>query len=205
MRTLLRARFIFPFTIAAALGVWVACGGSDAQDVTNADAGGRVDSGGPVIVTPPPPPPEDAAVDSGTRPFPDAGRLVILDGGDVDGGIPCFEGGELEVEPNNTNVLANTLSRIRCGVTKGAGGTGSADPDVMTFTIRDASANFDLDYQQRDGTIRVVVETDGAAPVDISEPGASLGKVRYDQPYYATITSKDSKQVKWVLVLTEHK
>jgi hypothetical protein len=201
MKTLLRARFIFPFTVAAALGVWVACGGSDAQDVTTGDAG-RVDSGGPVVVPTAPPPVEDAAIDSGRRPRPDAGEPTVLDGGDIEGGIPCYVGGELEVEPNNTNILANLLRRVRCGASRGSGGVGPADPDVMTFTITDASANFDLDFE---GNVKVVVETDGSAPVDISQPGASLGPVRYDQPYYATITAKDGNLQKWILILTEKK
>jgi hypothetical protein len=199
MKMLVRARLFFPLTIAAALGIWVACGGSDAQDVTIGDAGGRVDTGAQVIV-PPPPPPEDAATgDSGRRPFPDAGQPTTLDGGDA-GGIPCYEGGELELEPNNTKELANVLRRIRCGATRGESGPGSADPDVMTFTLVDGSApNFDLDFQ---GEVKIVVETDGSAPVDISQPGASLGATKFNQPYYATITSRDGKLQKWVLILT---
>jgi len=193
---------VFPFTVAAALGVWAACGGSDAQDVTLPDAGTR--DSGPTIPPPeevPPAPNDDGGQDSGTTTRRDAGARVFLDGG-VEGGIPCYAGGELEEEPNNTNLTANRLRPIRCGVTRGSAGSGEADPDVMTFTIGDASASFYLQYE---GNVSIVVETDGGAPVDISQPGVSLGPVRYNQPYFARVTSKDGNRQVWNLVLFEDK
>ncbi len=203
MAKVLRARVLFPLTLVSALGVWVACGGSDAQDVVRPQDSGTapVRDSAPVAPDPEPEPIRDAAPDVVVR---DAGRPIILDGGaEFEGGIPCYEGGELELEPNDLPATANRLAPIRCGAVIMPDGADpdAGDTDTMTFTIGDASTGFFLSYE---GQVRILVDTDGQAPVDITLPNQNLPLVR-NQPYYARIRSKDGKTQLWKLVLFENK
>lgn len=196
MRKAYIARLLFTMSAVAAAGVWAACGGSDGQDVVQTDAGsdtgggdkdsgsGEVDSGGREDSGP-----KDSGAD--VKQY-DAGQPNILDGGDLEGGIPCVVGGELEDEPNDNRVLANELNPTRCGVIK-IGPTDAGESDFLTFTLGDASTDFYLQYA---GNVKVVVETDGSAPVDITQ-GAPVLPFKKGQPYFVEVTSKDGKQQVW--------
>ncbi len=196
------ARLLFTMSAVAAAGVWAACGGSDGQDVVQTDAGsdtggGDRDSGGDQ---------NDSGdhADSGPKDsgadveIYDAGEPNVLDGGDVEGGIPCVVGGELEEEPNDTALLANELRPTRCGVIK-IDALDAGEKDYLTFTLGDASTNFFLQYA---GNVKVMVETDGSAPVDITQGSPKLD-FRKGQPYFVEVTSKDNKQQVWRVTLFE--
>ncbi|MBX3207976.1 MAG: hypothetical protein KF764_23215 [Labilithrix sp.] len=197
------ARVLFTISVVSAAAVWAACGGSDDQDVVQTDAGtdtgaGERDSGGEVDAGNPR---DTGPADTGTdAKLYDAGAPNILDGGeDFEGGIPCVVGGELEEEPNDTREEANPLRPTRCGVIR-TDIVDGGESDFVTFTIADASTkSFFVQYA---GNVKVLVETDGSAPVDITQPGVSI-PLRRDQPYYVEVKSKDGKQQFWRVSLFE--
>jgi len=200
----------FGVTLFSAIGVWVACGGSDPQDVTAPDAGNGdtsrpsepedsgdnepFDSGGP----------KDAAPEA--RPERDSGTPLVLfpDGGPfAEAGIQCYVGGQLEEEPNNTQATANTLAPIRCGfVEVPDGGQADAEADWMTFNVSDAATGFFVKYE---GNVKVFVETDGMAPVDITQPGASIKVFSKTQPYFVQVQSGNGQSQLWRVILFEDK
>lgn len=194
MRKVPVVRLIFTLTAVAAVGVWAACGGSESQDVIAHDAGsdtGRVEE--PKEEEEPDDDervdrdPEDAAADA---PVYDAGEPDLRDGGDIEGGIPCVVGGELEEEPNDDRATANVLNPTRCGVVRVVNDAGESD--FLTFELSDASTSYYLQYA---GNVHVFLETDGSAPADISQGGSI--PLRRGQPYYVEVKSKDGKQQVW--------
>lgn len=206
MRKFLGARLILSMTAVAAIGVWVACGGSDDQDVTDADSGvdtgvdsAKPDTGSGV----------DAAKDTGidvyeAGPVYDAGEPNLLDGGpDFEGGIPCVVGGAIEIEPNDTADAATAMIppvKTICGAVIAAdGGPDGGESDWVQFNLGDASTTF---YVQYAGNVKVHVETDGMAPVDISAPNATL-VMKKGQPYYVEVRSKDGRTQTWRVSLFE--
>ena len=200
MRKFLGARLVFGMTALAALGVWVACGGSDSQDVMNADAGS--DTGQPDTSTP-----MDAGgnKDTGTDAAQEAGKVYdagvpnLIDGGaEFEGGIPCVVGGDPELEPNDDRLTANNLNPTRCGaVLVTDGGLDGGESDFLTFTLGDASTSFFLQYA---GQVKVNVETDGQAPVDITAPDASLA-FKKGQPYFVEVRSANGRNQVWRVTL----
>lgn len=196
---ILRARLLFGMTAIAAIGVWVACGGSDDQAVVGGDAGG------PETSLPDTSPPVDAApkdagvVTQEAGPIYDAGAPNLIDGGaEFEGGIPCVVGGDPELEPNDDTLTANELKPTRCGaVLVSDGGLDGGESDFLTFTLADASTNFFLQYA---GNVSVKVETDGQAPVDITAPDASL-VLKKAQPYFVEVRSVTGKSQVWRVTL----
>jgi hypothetical protein len=194
------ARLLFTFSAVTAAGVWAACGGSDSQDVVSTDAGsdtgGEVDSGGS----------SDSGGQRDTGPADtgagakiyDAGPPNVLDSGDVEGGIPCVVGGELEEEPNDDRDTANEMKPTRCGVIK-INAQDAGESDFLTFALGDASTSFFVQYA---GNVSVLVETDGSAPVDITQGSPTL-PFRKGQPYVVEVKSKDGKQQVWRVTLFE--
>lgn len=200
MRKILGARLIFSLTAIAAIGVWAACGGSDPQDVVQTDAGS--DAGGDKDTSPPDNDSggnkDTGAPDTGPpQKEYDAGPPIVLDGGDFEGGIPCVVGGELELEPNDDKLTANDLKPTRCGVVLVSdGGVDGGESDWLTFQLGDASTNF---YVQYAGNVKVLVETDGQAPVDITT-GGKLNFAK-GQPYHVQVRSADGKTQTWRVTL----
>lgn len=214
MRKTVLARLVFALSAVGGIGAWVACGGSDNQDVTQSDAGR--DTGGPPEEEEPivQPEPEDSGVDA-TPTGRDAGAPTILypDGGDfAEAGIECFSGGVLEIEPNDTRATATefpvgvdegkVLRRVLCGYIKGSdGGFDAGESDWLKFQISDASTGFYIEYH---GNLKVSVETDGQAPVDITNPDASLIR-RYGQPYLVDVRSASGETRQWKIVVYEER
>jgi hypothetical protein len=190
-------RLVFGATALAALGIWTACGGSDAV-VADTDAGGfaEVDSAVPPVATVEP---KDSAPPTPPAPVYDAGEPNLIDGGDAfEGGIPCVVGGEGEIEPNNDTASANELHPTRCGaVLVSDGGADGGESDYLTFTLGDASTNFYLQYA---GNVKLKVETDGQAPVDMAAPDASL-VLQHGQPYFVEVRSATGKSQTWRVTL----
>ena len=200
MRKFFGPRLLLCATGIAAVGVWVACGGSDSQDVQAVDAGRDV-----VVLD------TSAALDTGilpdtsVAPVPEAGPIYdagapnVLEGGPgFEGGIPCVVGGLVEEEPNDDPSMANPLTPTRCGaVLVEDGGLDGGENDYLTFTLGDASTSFFLQYS---GQVKVNVEVDGSAPVDITAPDASLKLVK-DQPYFVQVRSATGKTEVWRVTL----
>lgn len=202
MRKLRGARLLFCMTAVAAVAVWSACGGSDDPEVPDSDAGtggdtGRADTSSNVDADGKRDTGTDAAQEAGT--IYDAGVPNLIDGGDeFEGGIPCVVGGDPEVEPNDDVLTANELAPTRCGaVLVTDGGLDGGESDFLTFTLADASTSFFLQYA---GQVKVKVETDGQAPVDISAPDASLA-LRKGQPYFVEVRSATGKNQVWRVTL----
>jgi hypothetical protein len=201
MRKAQVARLLFTMSAVASVAVWAACSGSDEQDVVQVDSGtdtgsddkdsAVTDSGGQ---------PDTGPRDTGTPDVKvyDAGQPNVLDSGDGDGGIPCVVGGELEEESNDDRLTANTLSPTRCGVVK-INDLDAGESDFLTFTLGDASTQFYLQYA---GNVNVLVETDGSAPIDITQ-GAPKLPFRKGQPYFVEVKSKDNKRQVWRVTLFE--
>ena len=201
MRKILGPRLVLGMATLAAVGVWVACGGSDNQDVQiGTDGGGDtgIDSSPAVDAAP------DTNQDTGVTtmeagPIYDAGVPNVIDGGaEFEGGIPCVVGGEAEVEPNDDRSTANELRPTRCGaVLVSDGGLDGGESDFLRFTLGDASTSFFLQYA---GQVHVNVETDGSAPVDITQPDASL-TLKHNQPYFVEVRSATGKSQVWRVTL----
>lgn len=204
----LRPRLLFALTSFAALAFWVACSDDDTDaNIVNPNVDSGVDTDLPDVVTTQP----DVVTTPPSGPDRDGGTLTVLDAGPgVDGGIPCYAGGELEVEPNDLLAQANelpegaisasVLKRVLCGFTNNDGGAVDAgDYESLRFTLGDASTDFFVRFE---GNVTVTIETDGAAPVDISQPGVVLPR-QYNQPYFIRVNAKDGKTQKWKIVLFE--
>ncbi len=199
MRSIRGARLLFCITALAGVGLWAACGGSDDQEVIGSDAGPEsgpdtspvVDASGN----------KDTGVDATPEagPIYDAGVPNLIDGGaEFEGGIPCVVGGDPEIEPNDDTSTANDLNPTRCGaVLVSDGGLDGGESDFLSFTLADASTNF---YMQYSGLVKVKVETDGQAPVDITAPDASL-ILRKGQPYFVEVRSATGKSQVWRVTL----
>ncbi len=219
MRRTALARLVFALSAFAGIGVWVACGGSDDQDVTSPDAG--IDSARPVEEEDAYTPPRDSGPnDSGPTqpqdPYADSGAPIVIypDGGEfADAGIECFEGGEIEVEPNNNKPTATEfpdgvveskfVRRVLCGAIKGGdAGFDAGEADWLKFQLSDASTGFYVKYH---GKLKVNVETDGRAPVDITVPDASLGVHKFGQTYYVEVRSADGTSQPWQIIVFENR
>lgn len=207
MRKVPGARVVLALTLVGAVAIWAACSGSDPQDVVSPDAGSDAttekDSGNPEEKPDSGGEKKDSGSDAGKVDPYDAGEPILLDAGDLfDGGlIPCVVGGELEEEPNDALEEANTLRPTRCGVAfAGDGGPDSGDVDSLTFELGDASSSFYLQYA---GNVKVVVETDGQAPADISASPAPTLKFVKGQPYYVQVSSATGKTQTWRVTLFE--
>lgn len=195
---MVRARLLLGMTALAAMGVWVACGGSDDQAVDG-------DAGLPEASVPETSPVDATPKDTGVQPTPEAGPIYdagtpnLIDGGaEFEGGIPCVVGGDPELEPNDDTLTANELKPTRCGaVLVTDGGPDGGESDFMTFTLADASTSFFLQYA---GNVSVKVETDGQAPVDVTGPDASL-VLRKAQPYFVEVRSANGKSQVWRVTL----
>ena len=191
---------MFGMTAIAAIGVWVACGGSDDNGTVDSDAGGpetsQPDTSPPVDASP-----KDTGIDATQEagPIYDAGMPNLIDGGaEFEGGIPCVVGGDPELEPNDDTLTANELKPTRCGaVLVTDGGLDGGESDFLTFTLGDASTSFFLQYA---GNVKVNVETDGMAPVDITGPDASL-ILKKHQPYFVEVRSVNGKSQVWRVTL----
>src|SRR5690606_34674575 len=111
------------------------------------------------------------------------------------------EGGELEDEPNDTHGEADEMKPTRCGVVK-IDALDAGEKDYLTFTLADASTNFFVQYA---GNVKVLVEADGSAPVDVTSKLPDGGEPRVPfvkgQPYFVEVTSKDNKQQVWRVTL----
>lgn len=199
MRKIFGARFVFCMTAVAAVGVWAACGGSDSQPALDTDAG-NFDAARPdTSVAVDSAPPDTGITTQEAGPAYDAGAPNLIDGGaEFEGGIPCVVGGDPEVEPNDDRSTANDLHPTRCGaVLVTDGGLDGGESDFLSFTLGDASTNFFLQYA---GQVKVKVETDGQAPVDITAPDASL-ILKKGQPYFVEVRSATGKSQVWRVTL----
>lgn len=146
-----------------------------------------------------------------------------FDGGDIDGGIPCVAGGELEVESNDSEETANPLNppASRCGVARmrsgepadagpdaDAGDAEAADAglvpesDFMTFFISKEARDIYVQYHG-DGVQVLVKAGDGGAQ-DITQPGVVLPFAR-NTPYYVEVRSKTGKPEVWRVSMFEDK
>ncbi len=204
------SRLLFSAAAIGAIGVWVACGGSDDQDVVQSDAGSDTgssqqdtgtsnnDSGGQKDTGTPDTSPPKGYCDLNDC---DAGAPNLIESGTIDGGIACVVGGEGEEEPNDTALLANEMKPTRCGVIIADGGPDAGEDDYFKFTLNDASTSF---YVQYAGKVHVYVQADGSAPVDITQPGANLPFV-YNQPYFVKVRTADDKQQVYRVTLFETK
>lgn len=149
-----------------------------------------------------------------------------FDGGDIDGGIPCVQGGELEIEGNDTPETANPLNppSSRCGVARmrpagpvdagadaDAGDAGDAEAvdaglvpesDFMTFFISKEATDIYVQYHG-DGVQVLVTAGDGGTQ-DITQPGVTLPFKR-NVPYYVEVRSKTGKPETWRVSMFEDK
>jgi hypothetical protein len=209
MRTYRNARILLSLTIASALAVWAACG-NDSSAITDttpaSGAGTDVDSGGSTPTGDASP--TDSGKDAGST-FVEPGDIVIDGGPGLDGGLLCFDGGEAEEEPNDSPLLANILRAARCGIVKVPAGLLDAgldggvfdggERDYLKFSWdAEAPTTFRLFYR---GDVHVIVETDGMAPVDISEANQAVQLFR-GQNYNVEIKSRQPSDQQWRVQLS---
>jgi hypothetical protein len=204
--------------IASLTAGFIACSGSDDQDVTTTpDAGGGFDASLPDTSQPDTSAP-DTGADTGPKdsgPQYDAGPPVTLDGGDLyEGGVPCVQGGLLEEEPNDDTTTANELSPTdagctapgcsRCGVIfvtdLDAGPDGGTESDFLTFTVRPGVKDF---YLQFAGNVTLTVTVEGHPPVVISQTQSPTLPLVRGKPYFVEVKSASGKKQTWRVTLFE--
>lgn len=209
----------------AALFGWAACGDDDAVTPTGPGTDAGTDHATPLrdasVIIDDDAPDEDAAKPVKVHGPYDAGieDFQTFDGGDIDGGIPCVAGGELEIEGNDTDPTANLINppSSRCGVARvrpadpldagadadaGDADASAADADaglvaetdVMTFTISKAAT--DIYVQYRGDGVEVLVEAGDGGAQDITKPGVVLPFKR-NVPYYVRVRSRTGKNELW--------
>lgn len=194
---------------------FVACGGSDPQDVTAAPDAAEASIPDATLDTNKDTGPPDASIDRG--PIYDAGPPIVLDGGDLyEGGVPCVLGGLLEEEPNDDEATANLLSPTRCGVIfvnpdrSDAGDAGDAgdaadgglaENDYVKFQLKTATQSFFLQFA---GNVKMDVMVDGSAPVTISSTQSPAVPFVRGQPYSVRVYSADGKRQVWRVTLFEN-
>lgn len=197
---------------------FIACSGSDDQDVsTTPDSGGGFDASLPDTSQPDTSKPDTGNPDTGTKdsgPQFDAGPPVTLDGGDLyDGGVPCVQGGLLEEEPNDDTTTANHMSPTdagctqpgcsRCGVvfvTDLDAGADAGESDFLTFSVRPGVKDF---YLQFAGNVTLTVTVEGKPPVVITQTQSPTLPLVRDKPYYVEVKSANGKQQTWRVTLFE--
>jgi hypothetical protein len=223
MRKKIAARLLMATGGATLLACgFVACSGSDSQDVVQGvDSGPETSFDTSVPDTGPKDTGADVQKEAG--PIYDAGAPIVLDGGDLyEGGIPCVVGGELEEEPNDDVASANPLNAnpplpeagkaqsraTRCGamflVDADGGDAGNdsglvAELEYLTFQLQPTTKSF---YVQYGGNVVLKVEVEGHAPVTIPSADASIPFVK-NKPYYVQVKSADGKSQKWRVTLFE--
>lgn len=219
----------------AVLGLFVsaACGDDDtpfSSTGTTTDAG--PDHNAPLrdatIIIDDDAPDEDAKKPVTPRGPYDAGpeNFQIFDGGDIDGGIPCVQGGELEIEGNDTKGTANPIDppSSRCGVARvranepadagpdaDAGDAGDAttdagftvESDFMTFTLSKEARDFYVQYYGDNVLVTVQMGDDGGV-LDITKPGVTL-PFKHNTPYFIEVKSKTGKNELWRVSVFEDK
>jgi hypothetical protein len=218
MRKTFGARLLLAVGGSALLAAgFVACGSSDSTsggETPDASEASLPDTSVPDTST------DSGVKDTGadTGPVYDAGAPIILDGGDLyEGGVPCVVGGQLELEPNDTEATATPLDpdaaspRSMCGVifvdpdagadAGDAGDGGLAETDFLSFQLKQGTQTF---YVQYAGDINVDVEIDGSAPITISGTTVPTLPFVRDQPYFVKVTSKDGKRQVWRVSVFEN-
>ncbi len=208
MRNKIGFRSFLMLALAGSLGigVFIACGGSDPQDVIAEDAGSEAS----LVDTNPQPidtgvqdtGPKDTGADTNQIIVYDSGTPTQLDGGDA-GTIPCFDPGELEVESNDTANLANTLRPTVCGIISAiadAGGPDGGESDFLKFMLTDASTGYYLQFTgDVSMTIRVKNETYVVEP---GKKGPVLPQYK-GEIYTVEVRRYTNGEPKWSVTLFE--
>lgn len=227
---------MFLSSIVAGLFVWAACGDDD-NTVTTPDSDAGHDATADVAEDRAPT--QVIADDSGPD---DAGKVIkvqgphdagpesiVLDGGDVDGGIPCTADGIIEVEPNDTMDTANVMPPLSeghpstiCGYLQAlpiadagadagdagddAGDAGDAgDPienDWLTFNITPGAFDYFVQYQADGVQILVQAGADGGVQDITASPPPTL-PFHPSLPYFIRVRSKDGLPHVWRVTLFE--
>lgn len=225
MRMSTGLRFFFgAFAVTSLTAAFIACGGSDEQDVIATDAGREgstvFDTGAPDTNKP-----DTSGADTGpadTGPQYDAGQPTTLEAGaEYDGGIACVAGGQIEQEVNDDPDAANQLRLSpeagctgngcsRCGVIfdsdpdagADAADGGGAELEYVTFELQAATKSFFIQYA---GDITLTVTVEGNAMQYVIKTGSSptlpyaLGK-----RYFIEVKSNTGQRTPWRVTLFEN-
>lgn len=201
---------------ASLTAAFIACSGSDDQDVISQDAGQEASV--PDTFVPDTGPADTGPKDSGPKdsgPQFDAGPATVLDGGDeYEGGIPCVVGGLAEEEINDEPDAANPLDPAdaacvapgcsRCGIIfqndPDAAVDAGTEPEYVSFDLHPSAKSFYLQFAG-DITMTVTVDTQGPFVINASSSPA-LPFVR-DKTYYVKVTSNTGKRTPWRVTLFE--
>jgi len=209
-------RIFFALAVGASLTAgFVACSGSDDQDVIAADSGTDAslpDTAAPDNFVP------DTGTDTGPKdsgPQFDAGPPVTLDGGDLyEGGVPCVAGGLIEEEPNDEPDAANPLDPAdaacvapgcsRCGIIftsdPDAGGDGGAEVEYVSFDLHPTAKSF---YIQFGGDVTLTVTVGAQGPFVINKTSSPALPFVKDATYYVKVTSNTGKRMPWRVTVFE--
>ncbi len=201
---------------ASMTAVFIACSGSDDQDVISQDAG--QDTSPPDTSVP-----DTAAADTGpkdsgvkdTGPQYDAGPPTVLDGGDLyEGGIPCVLGGVAEEELNDEPDAANPIDPddagctapgcSRCGIIfqndPDAAADAGTELEYVSFSLHSWAKSFYLQYA---GDITMTVNVDTQGPFVINASSSPVLPFVRDKTYYVQVKSNTGKRTPWRVTLFE--
>lgn len=200
---------------ASLMAGFLACSGSDSNDVSSQDAGQDVNV--PDTSKPDTGPFDSGVKDSGadTGPQYDAGPVTVLDGGDLyEGGIPCVMGGLAEEEINDFPDAANPLDPAdaactapgcsRCGIIfqsdPDAGADGGTEVEYVSFDLHPSAKSF---YLQFSGDITMSVTVDGQGPFVINQSSSPNVPFVRDKTYFVEVKSNTGNRTPWRVTLFE--
>lgn len=210
-----RLRIVFGVGATSLVAAFIACGGSDNQDViVPPEDSGTADSSVADTAPPDTGTPDTGPKDSG--PQYDAGPAVVLDGGDMyEGGVPCVAGGLVEEEINDEPDAANPVDPgespciapgcSRCGIIftsdPDAGGDGGTELEYVSYTVHPSAKSF---YVQYGGDVTLTVRVGAQGPYVINKTSSPTLPFVRDQTYYIEVKSNTGKNTPWRVTVFEN-
>jgi hypothetical protein len=188
--------------------VVAACSSSSTEDVLPADAGSDTSSSSDFDAGSSPDVSttfeastfETSVADTG--PQHDAGAPVVLDGGaEFEGGVPCVQGGILEIEPNDSAGTATPFTTSICGAVLPGGDAGDAatESDFATFTLQSATSSFYVEFA---GDVSLVITVDNQTVTLTPTSFPSIPFVK-GKPYIVEVKANQPQRTFWRVSLFE--
>lgn len=217
--------FLAAASLSSLAALFIACGGSDDQDVTAPPDSGTPETSRPDTSTTDTGLPDTSKADTGadTGPQYDAGQTTVLEAGaEYEGGIACVVGGQIEQEINDEPDAANQMRPgdagcvgngcSRCGVIfdsdpdagadAGDGGLGGTEIEYVTFQLHSATKSFYIQYA---GDVTLVVTVEGS-PTEYVISTTSAPTLPYvaGKRYFIQVKSNTGKVTPWRVTLFEN-
>jgi hypothetical protein len=125
----------------------------------------------------------------------DAGAPIVLEAGpEYGGGVPCVQGGVLEVEPNDDASTANELAPTVCGAV-----LPGTEVDVLKFRLQSRSKSMFIGF---DGNVSLTVTVDGQTVVVTPQSNPAIPFVK-NKDYTVEVRSMDQARQNYRVTIFE--